>query len=395
MMRSPAPQPAQMPLPPRGNRQVIIWGAVVVGVLVFGWLIWTMARKGPMINRDLRDRPPGEQVALAPSTPASDLRYPEGFTQPPPTPASPPVTTVLTQPGAPPQSGTPPAPGTISYPPPPAQPPPLQPPNIPAPGAQRSVQVQQSVAVQGQPKGAEKPKRWFSTPTPPQGDILQPPLPHDPKEDEQQQSKLFPKAVWEKPANRYRVLYADQIVKVQVAQDINSDFPGVYRLKVTEAVEDRWGQGHVIVPVDTTFMAKQQGQSNFGQTRIPSQVYMGIFPDGTAVSWNTGQVGDEMGASGLPANVDNHYAKLFLGVGLQALLNVGTRLPFGSPSGFQQNLPQEFAQDATQGMSQAGQRIITQQFQVRPTLTQETGYPATIQFLENVSFQTQPVTIRK
>lgn len=394
MMRSPAPHPPQMPLPPRGNRQVIIWGAVVVAVVAFGWLMWTMGRKGPVISRELRDRPPGEQVAIAPSTPASELRYPEGYTQAPPPPTAPPASTVLPPQGAPPPRGTPPA-GTVTYPPPPTMPPPLQPPSIPAPSPQRGVQVQQSVAVHGQRQPADQPKRWFSTPTPPQGDILQPPLPHDPKEEEQQQSKLFPKAVWEKPANRYKVLYADQIVSVQLSQDVNSDFPGVYRLKVTDDVEDRWGQGHVIVPRDTTFMVKMAGQANFGQERIPSQVYMGIFPDGTAVSWNNGQVGDAMGAAGLPADVNNHYAKLFLGVGLQALLNVGTRLPFGSPSGFQQNLPQEFAQDASQGVSQAGQRIITQQFQVRPTLTQETGYPATIQFLENVSFQTNPVTIRK
>jgi len=230
-----------------------------------------------------------------------------------------------------------------------------------------------------------------------QGDTLTPPLPIDPQEAQAQQSKLFPKAVWEKPENPYKVLYADQVVHGVLTTEISSDIPGIFRIKTTEPVMDRWGHGHEILPVDTAFLGRQQGQANFGQTRIPSQIYMAILPNGTAIQWQNGQAGDALGQAGISANVDNHYLKLFMGVGLQALLNVGTRVPFGSPGPgqVQQNLPQEFAQDASQGVNQAGQRILAQQFAVRPTLTQEFAYPVTISFADNVSFQTQAITVKK
>ena len=59
------------------------------------------------------------------------------------------------------------------------------------------------------------------------------------------------------------------------------------------------------------------------------------------------------GATGIPAKVNNHYGSVILGAGLSALLNIGTRAPFGSTANFQQNLPQEFAQDTAQSLGRA------------------------------------------
>jgi type IV secretion system protein TrbI len=242
------------------------------------------------------------------------------------------------------------------------------------------------------------PARWFSAITPPQGDILTPPFPEDPTDAQAEAkaaSKLFPRAVWERPAMPTKVLYADQVVQGVLMQSVNSDIPGTVRIKVTEPVMDRWGQGQTLIPVDTTFLGKQDGQVNFAQSILPINVKMGIFPDGTAVGWNQGQVGDATGATGLPTNVDNHYLKLFTGIAASVLLNVGVRAPFGSTNDFQPSLPQEFAQQGAQGANQAGQDIIRRQFAVRPTLTQEWAYPVTLQFSENVSFQTPAVIIKK
>jgi type IV secretory pathway VirB10-like protein len=326
-------------------------------------------------------------------------RFPKEYAMQPPAEAQPtaPAPATPTPPGTP-AAPTPPPPQTPGKPGQRALPPAPTPPKVPqvviqggGPGPPpRPVSVKQATA---QPQ-AEVPHNWFASPQQRQGNVLLPPGPEE-KEDTTK-SALFPKAVWEKPADPYKVLYADQIVPVLLAQSINTDQPGTLRLKVPEDVTDRWGHGHVIIPADTTFMAVQEGKADFGQTRIPLKVYMAIFPDSSAAYWEGGQVGDTMGANGLPANVDNHYAKLLLGVGLQALLSVGARAPFGSPGlgQVQQNLPQEFAQDAAQGINQAGSRIL-RRFEVPPTLSQDFGYPATISFMKNVSFQTDPVVIRK
>lgn len=242
---------------------------------------------------------------------------------------------------------------------------------------------------------SEEDKRWFSTRRKREGNFLKPPIPED--EKDQRRSEVFPAAQWEKPEDPYKVLYSDQIIPVLLTNSINSDEPGTLRLKVTQNVEDRWGHRNVIIPIDTVFLAIQQGQARFAQSRIPLSVYLSIFPDGSSMYWDNGQVGGPMGQAGLEADVNNHYLKLLLGTGIQALLQVGTRAPFGSPGvgQYQQNLPQEFAQSAGQGINQTGNDIIRRQFIVPPTLSADFGAPATISFLKNISFQKKPAIARQ
>jgi type IV secretory pathway VirB10-like protein len=97
----------------------------------------------------------------------------------------------------------------------------------------------------------------------------------------------------------------------------------------------------------------------------------------------------------MPAKVNNHYGSVILGAGLSALLNIGTRAPFGSTSNFQQTLPQEFAQDTAQSLGQSAQGMVNRQLSVAPTLTVTYATPVTLQFGENVSFQTKPLVVNR
>jgi type IV secretion system protein TrbI len=191
------------------------------------------------------------------------------------------------------------------------------------------------------------------------------------------------------------VLYADQLVHGLLMQSITSDIPGTVRVKVTEAVYDRFGQGHTLLPMDTTFLGRQEGRTQYGQMRVPVTMTMAILPNGTAISWKNGQAGDATGSAGIPAQVDNHYGKVILGAGLSAFLNIGVRAPFGSAQHFQQSLPQEFAQDTAQSLGQSAQGIVRRELNVAPTLTVKYAIPVTLSFAENVSFQTQPVMVHK
>jgi type IV secretory pathway VirB10-like protein len=385
----------QAELPPRGNKRLFIWlGAGLGGALLVG-VIYTKSGKPPVVRPDLVDRPPGETIVVGtPGTTPESLRYPASYLQAQekaaPAPAQ--VPTVTGQPPATPAAtpaATPPA-VSRGLPPPPGRP---QAPQIVIQGGQPAPPPPAAASRQpAQPP--EKPKRWFSSPQQRQGNVLHPPVPDD--KDEQQQSKVFPKATWEKPANVYKVLYADQIIPVQLAQSVSTDAPGSVRMKVSQDVEDRWGHGHVLIPRDSTFVAMTQGKGQFGQEKIPLTVYMGIFPDGSAMLSDNGTVGDEMGSAGLPAEVDNHWGKLLAGIGLRAILNLSTRAPsviVGS-TGQVQGLTQEALQELTQGANRASDRVLDQ-FIVPPTLSQKQGYPATIQFLKNISFQTPPVEVRK
>jgi type IV secretory pathway VirB10-like protein len=345
-----------------------------------------------VVRQDLVDRPPVEQTMVGtPSTDPDALRYPSTYLQPqgePPRPqaATTPTATKPEEVQAP--GARVPAASPGSLPPAPPRPPRL---DLPAGGQREPQPGMPPPASAARPSLAKKDiKRWFSTVQPPQGDILAPPFPDDPKE-QAHQSKLFPKAVWERPADPYKVLYWDQTIQGQLYQDINSDIPGTFLIKVTEDVKDRWGHGHMLIPLDTVLLGRQDGQSAYNQERLPATVLAGIFPDGSSINWE-GQTGDSMGAKGIPADVNNHWGRLLLGVGLQAILNLSVRGASGATGigSYQQSLPQEAAQDVTRGLNQAGQKVL-EQFQVRPTLTQKHGYPVTVSFTRNVSFMSSPV----
>ena len=113
-------------------------------------------------------------------------------------------------------------------------------------------------------------------------------------------SKLFPKAVWEKPAHPEKVLYANQMINGLLMQDLNSDLRrATVRIKVTQDVMDRWGLGHVLLAKDSTIlMATMEGQAKYGQKRIPLARLYGLSPDGSAIC-SKGQAGDAMGAAGM------------------------------------------------------------------------------------------------
>ena len=81
--------------------------------------------------------------------------------------------------------------------------------------------------------------RWFGGKPAIQGNVLAAPLPAEAADTHA--SKLFPKAVWEKPKDPLKVLYADQIVNGLLMQDLTSDAPGTFRIKITQDVVDRWG----------------------------------------------------------------------------------------------------------------------------------------------------------
>ena len=392
----------QPPGQTRLNRRLFFFGGIGALVVLGALFLWWRASTQPeTTTKGPRERAKPEYVVTEKPTPIrQDLRLKQGYVGVPleePRPAAP-APAVPGQPARPVPAAPPPGPpqGRFAQPRPPSPPQGLPPPPGPpsvivqTPGGQPPV-VRQPAATGGT---TTKAARWFGAKTAIQGNTLTPPLPAEAADTHQ--SKLFPKAVWEKPKDPTKVLYADQIVNGLLMQDLNSDAPaGTIRIKVTQDVVDRWGLGNVLIRLDSTFLGTMEGSAKYGQQRIPGAISMVILPDGTAVQLSKSQAGDAMGAAGIPANVNNHYGALILGAGIQMMLNIGTRAVAGSTTGFNPTLEQEFAQDVARGVNRFGQDVTRRELQRNPTLSQDYGFPVTIQFSENISFQSQPTLVSK
>jgi type IV secretion system protein VirB10 len=130
------------------------------------------------------------------------------------------------------------------------------------------------------------------------------------------------------------VLYRDQIINGLISQDVNSDRPGQVQILVTAAVQDIFGHGQTLIPQYSKFFARQHNQPKRGQKTVELAVEAGRFPDGTALEFTDGQVGDALGAAGVPGRVDNHIPEKIFGILATATLSVGSRVPFGHTTNY-------------------------------------------------------------
>ena len=131
-----------------------------------------------------------------------------------------------------------------------------------------------------------------------------------------------------------------------------------------------------------------QDKPKYGDKRAHVKVHrLRLHGSGTLVDVTGGIVGGRDGASGIEANVNNHWLSVIAGAGISAVLSIGSRAPFGNVDGYNPSLAQEFAQDVGSSLNRAGQRVVERELMRAPTLTQKAGYPVTVQLAEAISFQ--------
>lgn len=280
----------------------------------------------------------------------------------------------------------------------PAQPPPqAQAPGLPLPRAlPPPPNTPRATPGAPPPPPAPKPAPWLFAKVErvaPDPDTLHEAVAESPRE--KAAHALFPKASWARPEDPTRVLYPSQIVNGVITHAVNSDEPGLIRILVTEEITDKFGQGVVLLPQGTQLLGTQASATEYGQERLGISLKLAELPDGTLIDVSKAKLGDDGGASGVSGSVNNHYGKLFLGVGLSALLNIGARNVGGNSGSFQPTVQQDLARDVGSGVNSAGQRIIQRELQVRPTITIEAGTSVTLQLLEPLNLQTAPAVVRQ
>jgi type IV secretion system protein VirB10 len=200
--------------------------------------------------------------------------------------------------------------------------------------------------------------------------------------------------VWERPLNPLKVIYSSQLLHGMLEQNIVTGESSTVRVRLTQTLYDKFGQGQVLMPMDTQILANVDGNVRFGQTRVPIKINKAELPDGTDINLS-GKVGDAGGAVGVPGDVDNKYGQVVFAAILTTGLSVGSRYAGGNPSGFQPTIEQDFARDASQSVNASGQKIIERSLSVQPVISVPIKTPVTIELQQNISLQTAPVIIRK
>lgn len=206
---------------------------------------------------------------------------------------------------------------------------------------------------------------------------------------------LIQSARWAIPAEPLKTIYRSQTLTGRLLQAVHSEKPGQVKIQLTVPVLDKFGYDTTILPKDTLVIATQGSRTQYGDSRLGLKIEQLELPSGEVIDVRA-TVGDDAGSHGMKGKVNNHYGKLILGVGLNALLNIGIKSAVGTPGPqqFFRNPVEDAAQDIGQAVQGAAASVIGRELQVSPTITIPVGTFCTINLLENMTFSRPPVVAR-
>jgi type IV secretory pathway VirB10-like protein len=118
-------------------------------------------------------------------------------------------------------------------------------------------------------------------------------------------------------------LYQGTIVHTVLDKAINTDLPGSIRAHVTSDVFDSITGTHCLIPRGSVVIGEYSTGLVVGQDRVLVALSRLILPNGQSVGLLGTPAGDGQGVSGLTADIDNHFLKMF---GASAMIGAASLL---------------------------------------------------------------------
>ena len=181
------------------------------------------------------------------------------------------------------------------------------------------------------------------------------------------------------PKSPYQLM-AGTVIAAAMITGIDSDLPGQVVAQVTEDVYDSVAGRYLLVPQGARLVGKYDSQVTYGQERILLIWTRLIMPDGSSIVLDNLPATDTAGYAGLEDGVDYHTWRLLKGIALSTLLGVGSELATNgsTQTSGQGNIIVSLRQSGDESANQAGQRIVSKDLAVQPTLTVRPGFPVRV-----------------
>ncbi|MCY0853044.1 TrbI/VirB10 family protein [Cupriavidus sp. D39] len=170
---------------------------------------------------------------------------------------------------------------------------------------------------------------------------------------------------------------------------INSDLPGQTCARVSENVYDTVSGRHLLIPQGTKAIGMYDSRIAVGQSRLLVVWNRLIFPDGTSFVIQGMPGTDGAGNAGFDGDVNNHYARIFLGAGMMSLVSAGAQLSQpqqSSTNGTAPSAQQTIAAAMGQQLAQVSGAMIQRNMQIQPTITQMPGYRFNVTLTRDMLF---------
>lgn len=176
------------------------------------------------------------------------------------------------------------------------------------------------------------------------------------------------------PVSPY-VVQAGTVISGALITGIRSDLPGQITAQVSESVFDTPTGKYLLIPQGARLIGRYDSQIAFGQSRVLLVWTRLIMPNGKSIVLERQPGADTSGYSGLEDEVDNHWAALFKAALLSTLLSVGSE---AGTTGNQNDLVQAIRRGGSESFNQVGQRVVSRNLDIQPTLTSRPGFPVRV-----------------
>lgn len=200
--------------------------------------------------------------------------------------------------------------------------------------------------------------------------------------------KTYLQETKQKPLGRYEIKAGWNIPMV-LECGINSDLPGQTCARVTENVYDTATGRHLLIPQQTKAIGMYDSRIAVGQSRLLIVWTRLIFPDGSSFVLEGMPGTDAAGNAGFDGDVNNHYARIFLGAAMMSLISAGAQLSQPQQSQVGNTAPsaqQTLAASLGQQLGQVSSAMINRNMQIQPTITQAPGYRFNITLTKDMLF---------
>ena len=179
------------------------------------------------------------------------------------------------------------------------------------------------------------------------------------------------------PRSPYQLM-AGSVIAAALITGLNSDLPGQVMAQVTEDVYDTITGRFLLVPQGARLMGKYDSHIAYGQERLLLIWTRLVMPDGSSIVLDNLSATDTQGYAGLEDGVDYHTWRLLKGVVLSSLLGISSEL--AANNGIQSNnrIIVGLRDSVNNTANEAGQRIVSKDLALQPTLTVGPGYPVRV-----------------
>ena len=173
-------------------------------------------------------------------------------------------------------------------------------------------------------------------------------------------------------------LMAGSVIAAALITGLNSDLPGQVVAQVTEDVYDTVTGRFLLIPQGTRLIGKYDSHLAYGQERLLLIWTRLVMPDGSSIVLDNLPATDTQGYAGLEDGVDYHTWRLLKGVVLSSLLGISSELAANNGTQSNNRIIVGLRDSVNNTANEAGQRIVSKDLALQPTLTVRPGYPVRV-----------------